>query len=122
MSINNFDLEKAKKIVIEWAKEKPYIKKIYFFGSRITGVSKKTGEQVTAESDFDVAVEFDKFPGDENLLATWCHEGEKWQQELANLLGWDDKEDLHLEWHHPEQTPGMANFLDEESIVVYSVD
>lgn len=39
--MDGINLERAKEIIIAWAKAKPFITKVYLFGSRVTGVSKK---------------------------------------------------------------------------------
>lgn len=120
MEIENLDLDRAKKIIIDWAKEKPFITKIYLFGSRVTGISKKTGKTVSADSDLDVAIEFEKISTDENCLTTWTADSKTWHKELLGLLGFSKDEHLDLERYDPNETPHMDQYLKDSSILLYS--
>ncbi|NTU49686.1 MAG: nucleotidyltransferase domain-containing protein [Desulfobulbaceae bacterium] len=114
-----FDLEKAREGIIRWAELNKHITKVYIFGSRVSGCSKKTGLPVRPDSDLDVAVEFDKFDGDENLLTTWVGEADTWRKELAEQLGLSGEIELDLEWHHPMETPSVHQYLQDGSLLIY---
>ncbi len=122
MMVEIFDLEQAKKIIIKWAKTNKHIKKVYVFGSRLADCSKKTGQPVRPDSDLDVAVEFDKFCGDDNCLTTWLSEADEWRKELSEKLNLGNKIKLSLEWYHPTETPYVHNYLQDSSEVIYERD
>ena len=122
MRIEELDLDKAKEIIIKWAEGKPFITKVYLYGSRITGISKKTGQPVRPDSDLDVAIEFDEVREVEDFLTTWFFNGEKWHKELLNLLGFSKDEHLDLEWCHPTETKHVAEYIESGSIVIYSTN
>lgn len=122
MRVEELDLAKAKEIIRKWAKGKPFITKVYLYGSRITGISKKTGQLVRPDSDLDVAIEFAKVRETESLLNTWFFEGEKWHKELVKLLGFSKDEHLDLEWCHPTETEHVAEYIESGSIVIYSTN
>jgi len=120
MKIEELDLEVAKEIITNWAKSKNFITKVYLFGSRIAGVTKE-GKPVRSDSDLDVAVEFIPFPG-EDFLTTWVGEVCKWRKELLTLLGFSKKEHLDLQHHHMQTTPHVAEYIKQNSIIIYSSD
>lgn len=70
MKIEQCNLTNAKNIIIKWAQKKPFVTKVYLFGSRIGGKSKKTDIPVTSDSDLDVALEFTEISKDEDLFTT----------------------------------------------------
>lgn len=119
MRIEELDLDEAKEIIIEWAKQKPFITKVHLFGSRISGKSKKTGKAARPDSDLDVAIEFEPFPK-EDRLTTWVCEGKKWHSELINLLGFTEDKHLDLESYHPQETSHVAKYLEECSLIIYT--
>lgn len=120
--MDNINLDKAKEIIIAWAKAKPFITKVYLFGSRVTGISKKTGKPVRPDSDLDVAIEFDKFSDKEDSFTTWICEKKNWHKELLKLLGFSKDEQLHLECHRIGETPHVAQYLKDSSIPIYFSD
>ncbi|MEK6563590.1 MAG: hypothetical protein AABZ65_00990 [Candidatus Omnitrophota bacterium] len=120
MKIEELDLGKAKSIIIKWAQTKPFITKVYLFGSRITGNSKKTGMLVRPDSDLDVALEFTRISQEENLLTTWTCEAKNWRKELLDLLGFTNEKDLHLEWLHETEAPHVARYTEEGSELIYT--
>lgn len=113
------NLGKAKNIIIKWAQAKPFITKVYLFGSRITGNSKKTGMPVRPDSDLDVALEFTKISQGEDYLTTWVCESRKWHKELLGLLGFESDKDLDLERFHETETPHIVQYIKEGSELVY---
>ena len=120
--MDDINLDKAKEIIIAWAKAKPFITKVYLFGSRVAGISKKTGEAVRPDSDLDVAIEFDKFSDKEDPFTTWIFEKKNWHKELLDLLGFSKNEQLHLECHRAGETPQVAQYLKDSSLLIYSND
>lgn len=119
MRIEELDLDSAKEIIIKWAKDKPFITKVYLFGSRVTGVSKKTDRPVRADSDLDIAIEFNAISKEEDTFTTWISEGENWRKELLCLLGFSKKEHLSLDWYHPKETPNINQYIKDGSILIY---
>lgn len=120
MKIEELNLGKAKSIIIKWAQAKPFITKVYLFGSRITSNSKKTGMPVRPDSDLDVALEFTRISQDEDYLTTWTCESKKWHKELLVLLGFASDKDLDLERLHETETPHVAQYIKEGSELIYT--
>jgi len=93
-----------------WAGEKPFIRRVFIFGSRAKGTY---GE----DSDLDIAIEFDKFENDSNHLATWVTESDAWKQEIEALIP-DIK--IDLQWHGPSgSTKTIDKGIKDGSIKVY---
>ena len=102
------ELESAKQALRSWAEAKSRIRQLWIYGSRAMGVHR-------ADSDLDVAVDFDPNEG-EDRLSTWIFEGDAWQRELQQLLPWQ----LQLEWCDPDgSTPVAENGIREGGILVY---
>jgi predicted nucleotidyltransferase len=91
-----------------WARQKPLIKRVFVFGSRVRGDHRP-------DSDIDIAVELDPnhFQGvdESGGLATWMFETEAWKDELHRLL--------QLERYHAGQTPTIASGLARSRVLVY---
>ncbi|MFA5062837.1 MAG: nucleotidyltransferase domain-containing protein [Candidatus Omnitrophota bacterium] len=118
MNLDSFDIERVKEAIKQWAKERPFIKKVYLFGSRVTGI-RKDGRPVGQDSDLDVALQFDPFPGDSNLLTTWVGESKKWHEELLARLQFKDAQGLDLQRYDPVETPHVADYIKKGSVVIY---
>jgi len=118
MQIENLDLKRAKEIIIKWSESKPFITRVHLFGSRVSGISRKTGKPVRPDSDLDIAIGFTPF-SNEDSLTTWICEKEKWHKELLGLLGFSKDEHLDLE-HYDHNTPHVAKYLKDNSIVIYT--
>lgn len=118
--LEELDLNRAKEIIIHWAESKPFITKVYLFGSRVTGVSKKTGKPARLDSDLDVAIEFENFSDKENSFTTWICEKKNWHKELSDLLGFSKDEQLDLECHRFGETPHISQYLKSGSVLIYS--
>ena len=116
---NTYNLEKVRQIIVGWARTNNHITKVYIFGSRVSGFSKKTGQPVRADSDLDVAVEFDKFDEDDDCLTTWVCEADKWRKELSEKLNLPKEIKLSLDRHHPTETPHVHKYLKDGSILIY---
>ena len=119
MKIEEFDLSRAKEIIIRWAASKLFITKVYLFGSRITGINRKTGELVRPDSDLDVAIEFDNVYETEDAFTTWIADGKKWHKELLTLLCFSKYDDLDLERCHPTETPHIVEYIKKDSLLIY---
>ena len=96
-------------VVSEWASQNPLVRKVSLYGSRVKGCYK-------SDSDLDIAVEIDKGLGDENKLATWITDGDKWKAELQTLLPYR----VHLEWYDEEETERVRRAVESSGILVYS--
>ena len=119
--MENLDLNRVREIIIQWAKERPFIKKVYLFGSRVTGI-RQDGRPVGQDSDLDVAVQFDVFPGDSSLLTTWVGESDKWHEELRVRLGFEDSKSLDLQRYDLKETPHVAEYVEKGSVLIYDSD
>jgi predicted nucleotidyltransferase len=73
------DLERLANILAEWATKLP-IKRVYIFGSRVR-------RNETANSDLDVAIEFDPPPEVDATMWNWNHENDTNFAELKRALG-----------------------------------
>ena len=101
--------EEYKSKIREWAIQRSFIRRIYFFGSRVKGVHRP-------DSDLDVAIEFDPVDTDEDCLTTWTSDAQEWQNQLEPLTPYK----LHLEWHDPGGgTPTISSGLVDSSILIY---
>lgn len=93
-----------------WAGEKPFIRRVFIFGSRAKGTY---GE----DSDLDIAIEFDKFENDSNHLATWVTESGAWKQEIEALI---PAIKIDLQWQDPSGgTKTIDKGIKDGSIKVY---
>ena len=102
------ELEQAKQVLQSWAATKPFVRRLWIYGSRAKGLQRP-------ESDLDVAIEFDPNDG-ENCLTTWTFEGDSWQKELQQSLPWR----LQLEWYDPGgSTARIENGIRDGGILVY---
>jgi len=116
MNIEELDLEKAKEIIISWAKSKQFITRVYIFGSRVSGISKKTGKPVRPDSDLDVAIDFEPFRN-EDQFTTWIADSSEWSKELAKLLGFTKDEYLDLQHCNASH---VAKYLEDSSVIIYT--
>jgi predicted nucleotidyltransferase len=103
------DIELIKRIVAEWAKSEPLIKKVYIFGSRAR-------DNCREDSDLDIAIEIKKLPYDTDVLSTWINEKEGLERRLLELL---PSLTLQLELIDIEQTPTVLSAIKQSSILVY---
>ncbi len=108
--MNTSELKVLKKVITKWAKLKPFIIKVYLYGSKCKGTNSRN-------SDIDIAIEFKPVGFDENCLTSWLFESEKWENEIQALLkGYK----LHLEYYEPNNTPRVKEALGECNIILYS--
>ena len=102
-------ITEAQERVRKWAAQQPFLRKVYFFGSRVAG-------NHSGSSDLDIAIEFDPIGNYRNCDTTWICEGDQWAKELQELLPWR----VQLEYHDPAgSTPTVSRGLEERNIVVY---
>ena len=101
------DLNEVKKIVREWACNKPEVIKLYLYGSRITGGFKDI-------SDLDIAVAITLDEGSECEFAVWLGEKDTWKKELEAKLPYR----VHLEYFD-DYTRTVKKGIRESSILVY---
>lgn len=103
------DFEEIKNILCEWVKDKPFIKKVYIYGSYVMGCNHP--------NDIDVAIEI--CCGLETPLTTWVCEQKKLSEDLH---GRSNKYKFHLELYEPNITPTVKKGLEQGNILVYSRD
>ena len=82
----DLDLGKIKEKLAIWGSLKPFVKKIMLFGSRVSGISHKSGQPPLANSDLDVAVEIEPIGNDDNSFTSWISEAKNWEEEISKLL------------------------------------
>lgn len=103
------DLENAKEALRSWAKQRPFVRRLWIFGSR-------SRDAQPEGSDLDVAIDFDAADTDEDCGTTWACEGDKWQAELQSVLPWR----LDLEWYDPAgSTPTIAAGIADGGVLIY---
>lgn len=99
-------------VLVQWARAKPLVGKLFIFGSRARGDHRP-------DSDIDIAIELDMSADvgvdDSGGLATWMFEADGWEKELASLLPYK----VDLEWFRGHDTPTIQNGIDQSSILVY---
>lgn len=106
------EVSEVAKVISAWAREKPLIKRIHLFGSRVRGDHRP-------DSDIDIAVELDPdvFQGvdESGGLATWMFEAKGWKRELEEFIYLK----IQLERYHVDQTPTIGKALAQSSQIVY---
>ena len=63
----------------EWCHAKPFVRRLWLFGSRLRGTHRD-------DSDLDVALEIDPLPKDEDVLTSWISESSAWETELRAIV------------------------------------
>lgn len=108
------------RIIENWAQTQKNVKAVWLYGSRI----QESGKQAHAESDWDVAIQFD---GDnpEQIRFDWFNDMDRIQKELDELIGWerehrDTWEGIHLEIYNPPETEHVSKAVCTYAICVYS--
>lgn len=94
------DFEKTKIILHEWARDKPFIRKLYICGSRAR-------DDYREDSDIDIVLEIDQLPCDTDIETTWISEASKLRAELKPLLKWDF-DLIRYDPNNPENTKYAA--------------
>lgn len=98
--------KEIERLLIDFGEATESIKSIYIFGSFLTS---------DRPNDLDIAVEVLPGPGDENPLATFMFESQKWQALLAPKISLP----LDLQLFNGEKTPTIAAALRKNSVKVY---
>jgi predicted nucleotidyltransferase len=103
-------IDKLTRTLRLWAVGKPFIRRVFLFGSRAKGTY---GE----DSDLDIAIEFDKFENDSNHLATWLSESGAWKKEIEALI---PNIKIDFQWHDPSgSTEVIDKGIKDCSLIVY---
>ena len=104
------DIESIKRIINDWARKEPLVKKVYIFGSRATDDYKE-------DSDIDIAVEIHRLPGEESITSAWMDVAEGYRQQLSKLFPYP----LHL--HSLDgDSPITLDGAYRQGILVYEED
>jgi predicted nucleotidyltransferase len=101
------ELRPAAQAWVGWATTKPFIRRLWIFGSRARG-------QGRPDSDLNVAVEIDPVGTDENAYTSFVHDAGNWRAELQPLLTYN----LHLKWYDQSNQP-VWNGVNSDGIPVY---
>jgi len=104
-----FILLPMRRKIIVWARSKPFIKKVYLYGSFVKGARKK-------DSDLDIAIEHEKFLKDDDEFTTYFFEKSKWKEDLEKNLHFPR---VHLEWAKSEH---VGRYITQESTLIYEKD
>ena len=103
-------IDKLTRTLRLWAGGKPFIRRVFLFGSRAKGTYGK-------DSDLDIAIEFDKFENDSNHLATWLSESGAWKKEIESLI---PNIKIDFQWHDPSgSTEVIDKGIKDCSLIVY---
>jgi len=104
------ELTQIAEILAAWAVQKPLIKRVFVFGSRVRGDHDE-------QSDLDVAVELDQteYRDESQGLATWICEKQGWTNELEVGI----PHEVQLVRYAGEDTPVIAKALRASSLMVY---
>jgi predicted nucleotidyltransferase len=107
--IFHFDTDPAWiEIVVSWAMNKPELRRVTVFGSRVTGV-RTPKDSPRAVPDLDLAIEIEGDPED-----GWAEQSE-WTDELEALLPIA----VDCQWFSPPLTPCVADYMRKGSLVVF---
>ncbi|HEC58175.1 hypothetical protein LCGC14_0484130 [marine sediment metagenome] len=102
------DINQAAHLVSEWARKKPEIKNVQFFGSRVKGANRE-------DSDLDVAIELIQGLDECGGLSAWMRNSDKWSKELNELIPYE----VQAEWNDGENTDLINKGLLEACLLVY---
>ena len=101
------NLSPAAETLRAWASEKPFVRRVWIYGSRAKGTPKP-------DSDLDVALEIDPVGNDEGSYTSFLHEAEGWRAELRPQLEYQ----LHLKWYDASNAP-VREGVNSAGILVY---
>ena len=102
-------LEPEAKTLVAWASGKPFVRRLWVYGSR-------AGTSARSDSDLDVALEVDPIGNDEDALTSFVDECSGWEAELQPQL----RHRLHLEWYDPLGTNvPVRDGVHESGILIY---
>lgn len=101
-------LERDIEAIRSWAAEKPFMIRVWIFGSRARGDHRPN-------SDLDIAIEHEAYPGDTDPFTTGLCEQKHWQAEI--------QEHTVLKVHVHSYVPGICDrigaALDRSSQLIY---
>ena len=110
--------------IAAWAATKRAIKKVWLFGSRVTGENRRDGGPPRLDSDLDIAVEIDgdflrenhaDEEDDPNRECAFClAHGPSWEAELNRIVPWP----VDLRWCWPDSAH-LASFRDQSGMIIY---
>lgn len=103
------NIDKLKKIIVNWASKLPYRVNIYLFGSWVKGTVKN-------DSDLDIAIEFIDQMSNLDRDFLWFDFHDKWQNYLTKEIGLP----IQLELYEGDRSPHLKKYLKEASILLYS--
>lgn len=101
------ELRPAAEIIRRWASTKPFVQRVWIYGSRAKGTA-------SPESDLDIATEIDPIGNDENSYISFHHEVDGWLTELQPQLSYK----LHLKWYDQTYKPAWEG-VNTDGILVY---
>jgi uncharacterized protein len=101
------ELRPAAEALHGWAASKPFLRRLWIFGSRARGTAR-------SDSDLDVAIEIDPVGNDENAYTSFVGDAGSWRNELQPLLTYE----LHLKWYDKSNRP-VWNGVNSDGIQVY---
>lgn len=88
-----------------WATNKPNVRRMWIYGSRLLGTQRP-------DSDLDTAIEIDVLSTDAETQLKWMDDKEMWLKELQNLSPFK----VHLEMHG---TPHVNEYVASCSMLIY---
>jgi predicted nucleotidyltransferase len=104
------ELTQIAEIVATWAAQKPLIRRVYLFGSRVRGTYNET-------SDLDVAIELDQSECRDECqgMATWICETQGWKPELDAVI----PHEVQVVRYAGNDTPVIEEALKVSRLLVY---
>ena len=105
------DYLERNRIIKNQASKQPRIKKVWIYGSRV-------GVNFSDASDLDIAIQVESLPFDSDFDIYTC-EGNKWQNDLKNLLPYKIDLQRYADINSPVETPEVKKGVNEKSILVY---
>ena len=102
------NIDEISKIVLNWSRKYPEIKRSYIYGSRVTGLNRE-------DSDIDIAIELIKNTNDTSLKATWAFEKNRFLNSLQELLPYK----LDLQIYDGINTEVVYKGISEAGILIY---
>lgn len=88
------DLRPAVEILRTWGSSKPFVRRLWLYGSRVKGTARP-------DSDLDVAVEIDSIGSDQSMYTSFHYEAATWSSEIQPHISYP----LHLKWYDRSNQP-----------------
>ncbi len=102
---------KRDKIIKNWANKNDRIKNVWIYGSRVK-------DNYSEDSDLDIAIQIESRPFDSDFDIYTC-KGDKWQNELENLLPFKIDLQRFADKNSPVDTPEVRKGVCKESKLIY---